>query len=273
MTPEEYCKNKTRHSGSSFYHSFKFLPKEKKLAITALYAFCREIDDVVDQCADLEIARIKLSWWRQELVDTYKGQAHHPVTKALWPSLSKHGIPRENLEEIITGVEMDLTANRYPVFEDLQFYCYKVAGVVGILSATLFGYSNSQTIEYAKKLGTAFQLTNIIRDVGEDARLNRIYLPMEDLAKFNVPATDILKAQNSEQFYQLMKFQADRARQFYKDAFKLLPDEDRKNQTPGLIMAAIYSALLDEIEKDGFNVLKYKIALPPMRKIWITFRV
>jgi 15-cis-phytoene synthase len=272
MTPDEYCKDKAASSGSSFYYSFLFLPPERRRAITALYAFCREVDDVVDETDDPQVARTKLAWWRNEVANLFAGKPQHPVTRALEPALQPFGITQVRLNEIIDGMQMDLDQSRYLDFKGLETYCYHVAGVVGLLAAGIFGYRNLRTLEYAKELGIAFQLTNIIRDVGDDARRNRIYLPMDELKKFEVPASDILNARYSDNFTKLMRFQADRARAYYTSAFAALPEEDRREQRAGLIMAAIYGAVLDEVEADGYKVLTQRTSLTPMRKLWIAIR-
>jgi phytoene synthase len=272
VTPDEYCQQKAAASGSSFYYSFLFLPPERRRAITALYAFCREVDDVVDECSDAQLARTKLAWWRMEIGKLSEGNPDHPVTKALQPFTEKFQIGKERLNEIVDGMEMDLTQTRYLDFAGLERYCYHVAGAVGLLAAGIFGYKNPQTLEYAKTLGTAFQLTNIIRDVGEDARKNRIYLPMDELKKFAVPAADLLQARYSGGFVELMKFQAARANVFYQKAFNALPAEDRRTQRAGLIMAAIYRATLAEIERDGFKVLTQRTSLTPLRKLWLAWK-
>jgi 15-cis-phytoene synthase len=272
MTPDEYCQQKAAGSGSSFYYSFLFLPQERRRAITALYAFCREVDDVVDEAVDPQLAGTKLAWWRQEVERLFMGNPQHPVTRALQPALAPYGIGAQRLHEIIDGMEMDLRQTRYLDFAALERYCYHVAGAVGLLAAGIFGYSDARTLEYAKSLGTAFQLTNIIRDVGEDARKNRIYLPAEDLQRFNVTAADLLHARYSAGFPPLMAFQAARARFYYHKAMAALPPADRRAQRPGLIMAAIYSALLAEIERDGFQVLTQRTSLTPLRKLWIAWK-
>ncbi len=270
--PHAYCQEKAASSGSSFYYSFMFLPPERRQAITALYAFCREVDDVVDECHDMQIAQTKLDWWRNEVRQIHEGSPTHPVGQALKDVSTRFNLPREQLLEIIDGMQMDLQQTRYLDWKALHLYCYRVASVVGLLSAEIFGYTNRQTLKYAHDLGLAFQLTNIIRDVGEDARRGRIYLPIEELQKFNVPARQILDGQHDDNFRQLMAFQASRARQMYDQAFAQLPAEDRKAQRPGLIMAAIYRTLLDEIEADGFLVLDRRTSLTPLRKIWIAGR-
>jgi phytoene synthase len=272
MTPDEYCQQKAAGSGSSFYYSFLFLPQARRRAITALYAFCREVDDVVDEAVDPQLAGTRLAWWRQEVERLFTGNPQHPVTRALQPALAPYGISAQQLREIIDGMEMDLRQTRYLDFAALERYCYHVAGAVGLLAAGIFGYNDPRTLEYAKSLGTAFQLTNIIRDVGEDARKNRIYLPAEDLQRFNVAAADLLQARYSAGFAALMAFQAARARSYYDKAMAALPPADRRAQRPGLIMAAIYSALLTEIERDGFQVLTQRTSLTPLRKLWIAWK-
>ena len=272
MTPDEYCQNKAAQSGSSFYYSFRFLPPDRRRAITALYAFCREVDDVADEVSDVNIARAKLGWWRAELANLFQGHPQHPVTKALAPATTSFGVDEARLNEIIDGMEMDLTHHRYHDFEALKLYCHRVAGVVGQLSAGIFGYTNPKTLDYAEHLGLAFQLTNIIRDVGEDARRDRIYLPQDELLKFGVTIADILAARQTPAFQQLMSYQTERAKSLYGAAFEALSPEDRRPQRPGLIMSAIYRTLLDEIERDGFNVLTQRISLTPMRKLWIAWR-
>ena len=272
MTPDEYCQQKAAGSGSSFYYAFLFLPPERRRAITALYAFCREVDDAVDESTDAQLAHAKLAWWRQEIAGLFAGNPQHPVTRALQPALAPFGITAERLNEIIDGMEMDLTQTRYLDFAGLERYCYHVAGVVGLLAAGIFGYKDARTLDYAKNLGTAFQLTNIIRDVGEDARKSRIYLPMEDLQRFHVTAADILNARRGEAFVALMRFQVERAQSYYDKALAALPATDRRAQRPGLIMAAIYRALLVEIEHEGFQVLRQRTSLTPLRKLWLAWK-
>ena len=272
MTPDEYCQRKAAQSGSSFYYAFLFLPLERRRAITALYAFCREVDDAVDESTDAQLAHAKLAWWRQEIAGLFAGNPQHPVTRALQPALAPFGITAERLNEIIDGMEMDLTQTRYLDFVGLERYCYHVAGVVGLLAAGIFGYKDARTLDYAKNLGTALQLTNIIRDVGEDARKNRIYLPMEDLQRFHVTAADILNARRGEAFVALMRFQVERAQSYYDKALAALPATDRRAQRPGLIMAAIYRALLVEIEREGFQVLRLRTSLTPLRKLWLAWK-
>jgi phytoene synthase len=278
MSPDDYCQDKAAASGSSFYYSFLFLPPRRRRAITALYAFCREVDDVVDETEDAGVARVKLAWWRTEVERLFAADPTHPVTRALAPHLTAYDITRGRLIEVIDGMQMDLEQNRYLDFTGLALYCRRVAGVVGEMASSIFGRTDPATLRYADALGLAFQLTNIIRDVGEDARKGRVYLPIEDLQRFGVSVNDILAARHGEAFVALMRFQAERARQCYRDAYALLPEVDRRAQRPGLIMAAIYSTLLEEIERDRFLVLDRRTSLTPIRKLllawktWVTGR-
>jgi 15-cis-phytoene synthase len=272
MTPDEYCQQKTARSGTSFYYSFLFLPPDRRRAITALYAFCREVDDVVDEVADPDVARVKLAWWRREIGATFAGTPQHPVALALQPVVAAYRLPEEHFQTVIDGMAMDLERSRYLDFAELERYCHCVAGVVGLLSAEIFGYANPATRQYARDLGIAFQLTNIIRDVGEDARRGRIYLPQDELARHGVAAASLLRRQGGDGLVALMTEQVARARRWYARALDMLPPEDRRAQRPGLVMAAIYGALLDEIERDGFRVLDRRIALTPLRKLWIAWK-
>ena len=272
MTPDEYCQNKAVQSGSSFYYSFLFLPPERRRAIATLYAFCREVDDAVDEPSDPAVARTKLAWWRAEIAQLYAGNPQHPVSKALQPMIVPYGITHERLSDIMDGMEMDLTQSRYLDYANLKLYCHRVAGVVGLLATGIFGYRNPQTLDYAAKLGLAFQLTNIIRDVGEDARNNRIYIPMDELKQFEVSAADLLNARHSEAFKRLMAFQTERAHNCYAEAMAALPPEDRRTQRPSLVMAAIYRTVLEEIARDGYQVLDRRTSLTPLRKLWLAWR-
>lgn len=269
MNHDEYCQEKAAASGSSFYYSFLFLDPLRRRAITAFYAFCREVDDVVDECHDPETARAKLAWWRTEIGALYEARPSHPVTHSLAETLKHFALPREQFLEIVDGMEMDINQFRYPDFKALQLYCYRVAGVVGLVAAEIFGYEDRHTLEYAHDLGIALQLTNIIRDVGEDARRGRIYLPEDEMERFGVTENEIFDAHYSDNFRQLMVFQAERARSFYDKALTQLPACDRKPQRAGLIMAAIYRTLLDEIVRDEYRVLDRRLSLTPLRKLWI----
>ena len=230
------------------------------------------MDDAVDEPSDPSVAGVRLAWWRQEIARLFAGTPQHPVTRALAPAIEAFGLTEARLNKIMDGMEMDLAQSRYTDFASLAQYCHRVAGVVGVLAAGIFGYRNAKTLEYAETLGLAFQLTNIIRDVGEDARKNRVYLPMDELRQFSVAASDILEARQTEGFARLMQFQAQRARRCYDEALALLPPEDARAQRPGLVMAAIYRTLLDEIARDGYQVLCQRTTLTPIRKLWIAWR-
>lgn len=272
MTPEQYVQNKAAQSGSSFYYAFLFLPPPRRAAITAFYAFCREVDDVVDEVHDPSVAATKLAWWRKEVATSFKGQATHPVMQALMPHVAAFDIRAEHLLAVIEGCQMDLDQSRYLDYPGLARYCHLVAGVVGEVASSIFGRSEAVTIEYAHKLGLAMQLTNIIRDVGDDARRGRIYLPVSELQQFEVKAQEVLNRGYSDRFTALMRFQAERAHRCYDEALALLPDADRRAQKPGLMMANIYRTLLREIEAANFQVLHQRISLTPLRKLWIALR-
>ncbi|TFZ08693.1 presqualene diphosphate synthase HpnD [Ramlibacter humi] len=273
MTPEQYVQEKAAASGSSFYYAFLFLPPPRRAAITAFYAFCREVDDVVDEVQDPGVAQTKLAWWDTEVARAFAGEPQHPVMRALMPHAQPFGIEEGHLRAVIEGCRMDLTQTRYLDFPTLERYCHLVAGIVGEVSARIFGQTQPRTTEYAHKLGLAFQLTNIIRDVGEDAMRGRIYLPINELQQFDVKAHEIVQRQYSDRFAALMNYQAARARRLYQEALALLPAEDRRAQKPGLMMASIYRTLLREIEADDFRVLNQRVSLTPLRKFWLAWKV
>ena len=273
MTPETYVQEKAAASGSSFYYAFLFLPAHRRAAITAFYAFCREVDDVVAEVEDPGVAAQKLAWWQQEVAQAFAGKPSHPVMLALMPHTQPFQIELRHLQAVIEGCQMDLDQTRYLDYPGLQRYCHLVAGVVGEVAARIFGQTNEGTTAYAHKLGQAFQLTNIIRDVGEDAMRGRIYLPISDLQQFDVKAHEITKREYSERFTALMRFQTQRAHQLYEEAFALLPAEDRRAQKPGLMMASIYRTLLRETEAENFQVLHQRIGLTPLRKLWLAWKM
>jgi len=273
MNPEQYVQDKAAASGSSFYYAFLFLPKPRRAAITAFYAFCREVDDVVDEVSDPGVAATKLAWWRTEVAQSFAGTPHHPVMQALMPHAAAYGIEARQLHEVIDGCQMDLDQTRYLDFPGLARYCHLVAGVVGEVAARIFGQTDPKTTAYAHKLGLALQLTNILRDVGEDALRGRIYLPVNELQQFDVKAHEILNRVHSDRFVALMRFQAQRAHAAYDEALALLPLADRRTQKPGLMMASIYRTLLREIESDDFQVLNQRVSLTPVRKFWLAWKV
>ena len=271
-SPEHYVQEKAAGRGSSFYYAFLFLPPERRAAITAFYAFCREVDDVVDETSDAGVAATKLAWWRTEVQRAFSGEPTHPVMKALMPHVALYQITPAHLLAVIEGCEMDLQQSRYLDYPGLKRYCHLVAGIVGEVAARIFGQTEAATTAYAHQMGLAFQLTNIIRDVGDDARRGRIYLPIDELKQFDVKAHEILNRGYSERFTALMKFQAERAHQAYDQALALLPAADARAQKPGLMMANIYRTLLREIEAAEFQVLHQRISLTPVRKLWIAMK-
>ncbi len=272
MTPEQYVQQKAAASGSSFYYAFLFLPKDRRAAITAFYAFCREIDDVVDEVIDPGVAATKLAWWHTEVTQAFDGAPSHPVLRALMPMTAAHHIEPRHLQAVIEGCQMDLSQNRFLDFTGLQRYCHLVAGVVGEVAAQIFGQTDPATTAYAHKLGQAFQLTNIIRDVGEDAMRGRIYMPVNELQQFDVKVHEILKRNYSARFCALMAFQTQRALALYDEAIAMLPEADRRAQKPGLMMASIYRTLLREIAADNYQVLHQRVSLTPLRKFWLAWK-
>ncbi len=282
MTPQDYVQQKAAASGSSFYYAFLFLPPERRAAITAFYAFCREVDDVVDEVSDVGVAQTKLAWWRSEVAQAFAGQINHPVMQALMPLTNTFGIEARHLLAVIDGCQMDLEQNRYLDFTNLQQYCHLVAGVVGEVAARIFGQTRPETTHYAHRLGLAFQLTNIVRDVGEDAVRGRIYLPVNELQQFDVKAHELIKrgavpgvdpTDFQRRFAALMRFQCERALRSYDEALALLPEADRRSQKPGLMMASIYRTLLQEIAADPVLVLTKRVGLTPLRKFWLAWKV
>lgn len=273
MTPEEYCQQKTSSSGSSFYYSFLFLSSEQRLAMTALYAYCREVDDVVDNCREISVARVKLNWWREETQRLFAKQPRHPVTRALLTHVNRLRLNPEYFHAIIDGMQMDLDQTHYQSFSDLKTYCYRAAGVVGLLSAKIFGYQNSSTEVYAKNLGIALQLTNILRDVREDAQRGRVYIPSDELTAHSVSA-DMLNCDNaSADMKKLFMTQAQRAQSYYNKAYAALTDEDKYTQRCGLIMGAIYEKLLHKIVKLEYPIMQNRVSLSPWQKIFTAWSV
>jgi phytoene synthase len=268
-----YCTLETKKSGSSFYYSFLFLSNDKKLAITSVYAFCREVDDIVDECSELHIAEQKLNFWKNELELIYNGKPSHPVAIALQHTVNRFQLPKLWFEEILQGMFMDLQYQGYQTLEDLDIYCHCVAGTVGKICASIFGYVHSQTLEYARELGIALQYINIIRDIGEDLRRNRVYLPEDFLKKYDISADNILQQQitNKAQWLSMMTDFSKLAYFHYNTAMSHLNIEDRQNQVCGIIMGEIYLKTLRKIKKKKFAVLKQKINITPINKLWTAY--
>ena len=273
MTPIQYCYAKVKESKSNFTWAFYFISKNRRDALVSLYAFCREIDDIVDHTIDLEVATAKINWWKSEINHLFHSAPQHPVTKSLLNFIHDYELNEAYFIEMLDGMEMDLKFNRYESFKQLQLYCYRVAGVVGILSVKILGFKNQATLKYAHDLGIALQLTNIVRDVGEDARKNRIYIPLDELHRFNVLEDDILGFKENKNVSSLLIYQIERAETFYKSAYEKIPKEDIDPQIPGLLMGKIYETLLHEIKRDRpEQTLNHKVILPPFRKILVIFR-
>ncbi len=271
MTPDQYCRNKAAPDGSSLYYSIRSLPADQRNAITALHAFCREVNDVIDECSDSGVARMKFGWWRTEIANLFGGVPQHPVMRALAAAVPRFRITAPRLTAIIDGVEADLDCDRYPDFDALARYCYHVAGIANSVCAEIAGYRDDATPRAAAEFGIALRLTAIIRDVGKDARRGRIYLPQDELVRFGVTERDILELRESERFTQLMQFQIERTVARYQQAAAALPPVDHKTQRAGLTMAAIQRTLLDEIAADGCHVLTRRTTLTPLRKLWIAW--
>ncbi|MGO4328464.1 presqualene diphosphate synthase HpnD [Cupriavidus sp. 2TAF22] len=272
MTPDQYCQEKAAASGSSLYYSLLFLPPARRQAMTALFAWCKELSLVVDDTHDESVAHQQLAWWRNELGQMFRGAPTHPVTKALQPHLQASGLTQAMFGEVLEGMEMDLTQSRYLDDIALARYCHCVAGVVGTMSARMLGYQDPRTLEFAEKLGLSLQMVDILRDVGEDARRGRIYLPVNTLQRFQVPASEITQGTHSDRFVALMRERAGQARTLYREALALLPRTDRRAQRAGLVMGALCQTLLDELEASDFQVLGQRISLTPMRKLWIAWK-
>jgi 15-cis-phytoene synthase len=255
----------TRQSKSNLALAFISLGRERKRDITVFYAFCRVIDDIADS-SELNVVekRVCLAKWRQMLHATTQNEPL--LARDVRALIAKYSMPIDMLEEIIAGVEMDLSTLRYPTFEELRIYCYRVASAVGLVSIEIFGYRNQRCKQYAIELGLALQMTNIIRDVGKDMQNGRIYLPQEDLARFHYSETELIQRLYNERFVQLMEFQARRARQLFANAAAVLPAEDRRAMTPAEIMGSVYRGLLRRIELDKFHVFEKDYQLNKMEK-------
>jgi len=278
MSLANLCSRLTRKSRSNFYYAFLVLPRDRREALYAVYAFCRTVDDIADADReggmDVATQRRALTEWRRDVARCFEPGAvpHHPIARRLALAVRRHHIPREALDAIIDGVEMDLDRVSYETAADLQPYCYRVASAVGLCCIEIFGYSDPRAREYAINLGQALQWTNIIRDVGDDARAGRVYLPRQDLMKFGVSVEDLRAGRYSDAFMRLMAHQAQRARHFYRAAEDAFPIVDARSLLAAAIMGRIYFALLREIEARQFRVLGDRIALPAHRKVAIALR-
>lgn len=266
-----HCALITRQSSSNFYYAFMLLPRERRRALCAVYAFCRYVDDIADDNASKNPALL-LQRWREELDRVYAGTTSRPISRALTDAVHRYDIPEHYFREVIDGVEMDLTRKRYATFEELRHYCYLVASAVGLICIEIFGFRNPSTRLYAERLGLAFQMTNIIRDVSEDAARDRIYLPLEDLHLFRVSEEEILRSAPTTAFDRLMEFETERARNFYREAEAALAPEDRSSMIAAEGMRLIYSALLDHIARSGYRVFDGRLRVSTPRKLYLVGR-
>jgi len=275
MTPSEaqaHCAAVTKRSGSNFYYSFLFLPPARREAMYAVYAFCREVDSAVDDSPPGSDPREQLQRWRDELNAAYLGIPTFPVTISLAEHARRLEIPQKLFEDLLAGVEMDLTTRRYATFNDLRLYCYRVASVVGLICLKVFGTRAPLASEYAINLGIAFQLTNILRDLKTDAERGRIYLPQEDLTRFGYREEDLLTRTYSPSFLELMRFECERTRTFYeaaRRAAELLPATDRRALAVAEIMRGVYARILGRIESSGYRVFGRRISLAPPYRLAI----
>lgn len=267
----ERCAYVTRRSSSNFYYAFMLLPPDRRRALYAVYAFCRFVDDIADD-ESIRDPTLLLHRWREELDRVYDGAPTGAVPRALADSARRFNLPRTHFEEVIAGVEMDLSHKRYATFEDLRLYCYRVASAVGLICIEIFGYQNPSAKTYAENLGLAFQITNILRDVREDAERGRIYIPLEDLSRFKVTEDEILRGVYSSNFVQLMDFEAKRAQEFYDLAQSALASEDRSTLLTAEAMRLIYGALLERIVKSNYRVLDRRHSLSAPHKLFLVGR-
>lgn len=272
VTPDEYCADKAAPPGSDVYYSVLFLSPERRRATVALEAVRRELEDAVRDASDPSVVQTKLQWWRQELARLFEGRPEHPATKALQPFLNTYDIGAVHLGELLAGVEADAMQNRYLDWPNLRRHGDQVAGVAGRLAARIAGHTHARTLEFARQMSLAEQLVHFIRNLGEDVRHNRIYIPVDELQRFNVPAADLFNRRYAEGFKPLMASQAERARATYNEALAALPTEDRRAQRPALIRGVLAMRLLDEVEADGFQVLTQRTDLTSLRKLWLAWK-
>jgi len=280
MNDYSYSRRIARESRSNFYLSFFFLPREKRNGILAVYAFSRLVDDAVDEACDERAAKDEVQLWRRRLHLCFNGSSEqasepplsHPLLEELRDTIQRFKMPKKYFLDLLAGVEMDLTKKRYESFEELENYCYHVAGTIGLLCNRLFGLEEERAERYAVLLGTAFQLTNIIRDIGMDLKRGRLYLPRDELAKFGVAESDLLEKKVSENFFELMRFQAKRAEDYFQKAFQALPEEKRRKLLPAEIMTAVYRRILKRLQEENFPVFRKKVSLSKSEKLGLTIR-
>jgi len=273
---QAHCTAYTKKSGSNFYYSFLFLPKAKREAMYTVYAFCKAVDSAVDEPPDGSNPKEELKRWRSELDAVYGGTPTFPITVSLAHHVKALSIPKAYFEELIKGVEMDLFNNRYVTFDELSLYCYRVASVVGLICLHIFGVTSPRAQDYAVDLGMAFQMTNILRDLGVDADQNRIYLPLDDLRACNYPEKAMLQKTYSPEFKTLMQQEAARAHHYYEKAhavFIALPQHERRALTVAEIMRGVYSRILGKIEQSDYQVFGPRISLPTSHRLSIALSI
>lgn len=271
MTPKEYCHEKVTKSGSNFVGAFALLGKEQRTSMEAVYAFCREVDDIADECSDPALANFKLSWWKNEVEKNFATSSNHPVLKALKKPIEQFSLPKDDFIAVIDGVMMDISHKPFADWMDLDLYCEKVAGAVGRLSTRIFGPVNEQILEYANLLGRACQYTNILRDIGEDAAKKRNYIPLSLLRKYGLQ-TEINDFGGDSRFKNMCSEMASINHDLYREAFKKLPKQEYSRQRAGIVMGVIYRGLLRTIENSKFDVLNTKICLSPLEKFWVAWK-
>lgn len=273
MDPATYCQNRATQQGTSLYYSLLFLPEPQRRAATALYAYQKEIVGIVAECSDLGVAQTKLQWWQEEITRLFTGHPRHPVTQSLATPIRSYHLPQQSFLEVIEGVSSDLGQWTYPSFQTLISYCQQVAGIISSMAAEIYGYQDPKTRQYAENLGVALQLTHILRNIRQDAAQGRIYLPREEFTRFKVPVEDILSGgDNSQGMATLLAQHASRARQYFHSALAELGQHDYYAQRAGLTQIALGLSLLNAIEEEGYPVLKQRISLTPLRKLWIAWR-
>ncbi|EAU55568.1 presqualene diphosphate synthase HpnD [Mariprofundus ferrooxydans] len=272
MTPEIYCRDKTRGSGSSFFYAFMFLPEDQRRAMMALYAFCREVDDVADEVSEQHVALAKLGFWREELGRAFAGKAQHPVGHELYWCAAHFPISEELLLEILDGMQTDVLGKPFVKQADLSLYIYRVAGVVGLLSIEVFGYTQRKSRDFATHLGEALQLTNILRDLADDAAIGRIYIPQDARSRYQLSDQAFKSGLMSESMQQLLQEYGEKAEQAYRTAIATLPPEDRESLRPSIVMGAIYYTYLRRLRQNGFDVWQQPVRILPARKIWVAWR-
>ncbi len=272
MTPQQYCEVKTRGSGSSFFYAFLFLEEKQRRAMMALYAFCREVDDIADEVKDQAVAMQKIAFWREELERAFQGKPQHPVGIELKWASEYYALDEELFVEILDGMLMDISGKPILKASDLSLYCYRVAGVVGLLSIEIFGYRDRKSRDFATSLGEALQLTNILRDVKADIGIGRIYLPQEDRIRFRVADQDFRDGNMSSGMQSLLNHYGEKAESAYRKALDTLPTEDRTSLRPSILMAAIYYAQFRRLKAHGYDCWRHPAHISPLRKIWIAWR-